>query len=103
MQQFQALDFRGQGSELLTRCHHPRSCHLTRSGSQLLQDSKRNKDQGVGVNFLSEGKNREEHLAGASGKSAHLRKYYLGESWFCIFPFSNAMESIKRKKVGDSV
>lgn len=57
----------------------------------------------MGVNFLSEGKNREEHLAGASGKSAHPRKYYLGESWFCICPFSNALESIKRKKVGDSV
>lgn len=62
-----------------------------------------NEDEGVWVNFLSEGKKGEELLVETSGKIAHLRRYHLGGTWFCIFSFLDPLGSIKRKKMGDSV
>lgn len=55
------------------------------------------------MNFLSKGKDGEELLGEASGKIAHLRRYCLGGTWFCFSPFLDPLESIKRKKAGDSV
>lgn len=72
-------------------------------GSQHLQRSKGNKEEDVGVNFLPERKTQEELLVEASGKIAHRRKYCLGESWFCIFPFLNRLGLKKRNKVENSI
>lgn len=97
MQQFQAPTFGWPGSELLTSCHQPRSCHQERLPAPAAR-MRETKTGCVGELFIC-GQKVEELLVESSSKIAHLKRYCLGGTWSCVFLLLGPpLGSIKEKR-----